>query len=350
MVRQQASVATRAGQAAITAKSRRTVRVMSVQRKRKTNMQTVKLIKAGSFRGSVPAQSRRAGFTLIELLVVIAIIAILAGMILPALAKAKLKTQAIYCMNNNRQNLLAWRMYPDDNNDTLACNDWPFETAYNSTSDHSWVAGNMDFPTTGSWGTDGSDSTNSIIQIGPQSQFAVYNKNLGTYKCPGDKSTVDFGSGPIPRVRSMSMNQAVGTRWPSGNPVAGAWLPVAYGNNPPEWQTYGKYSAVTRPGLADLFVLLDEHPDSINDSSIAVNCGNTGNNAEWIDLPASYHNNACGIAFGDGHAEIHKWRDGRTVFPVLYQYNVASSVPGVDTHQANNPDIAYMQSHTSALP
>src|SRR6266480_2123000 len=81
---------------------------------------------------------RERGFTLIELLVVIAIIAILAGMLLPALGKAKAKAQGIACMNKHKQLLLAWRMYAEDNNDRI-----PY--AYTAGKPGAWVSGAMDY-------------------------------------------------------------------------------------------------------------------------------------------------------------------------------------------------------------
>jgi prepilin-type N-terminal cleavage/methylation domain-containing protein len=210
---------------------------------------------------SSPANPGDTAFTLIELLVVIAIIAILAGLLLPVLVQAKMKGQGVSCMNNTRQIMLAWRMYADDNNDALAPNDYPYVTPFN-VGLKSWVVGSMDVLP---------DATNISILINPQySLLASYNANGATYKCPADQSMANKAA----QVRSMSMNSAVGTRWnttPKGAAVGGGWLPGSYNDAQTTWRTYGKYSHITAPSPSDLWVLMDEHPDSINDPSWLLN-------------------------------------------------------------------------------
>src|SRR6266446_10132907 len=104
------------------------------------------------------ATPRRHGFTLIELLVVIAIIAILAGLLLPGLAKAKTKAQGILCMSNLKQLQIVWHLYANDNNDNITSSGY-----LKPTEPTSWVAGWLDFATPPS-----TDNTNTDMLRDPK--------------------------------------------------------------------------------------------------------------------------------------------------------------------------------------
>jgi len=269
-----------------------------------------------------PNAFRDRGFTLIELLVVIAIIAILAAMLLPALSKSKSRAEAIMCMSNTRQMMLANHMYTTDNSERFpgALHGGMAQSPTPDDPSGPWVVGWLDWSSR-------PDNTNLLYLIDRRySKLAAYFSNSrNLFKCPADKLL----SGPqlsqrwTERVRSVSGNIVVGAGNAEGGPMDTAFVHVK------------KTSDLRIPGPAETWVYVDEHPDSINDAGLF-----SPYIGEWVDLPASYHSGACGFAFADGHSEIHKWKVASTKQPI--RLIDLSRIPAA----ANDPDVQWIRYRT----
>jgi prepilin-type N-terminal cleavage/methylation domain-containing protein/prepilin-type processing-associated H-X9-DG protein len=264
-------------------------------------------------------------FTLLELLVVIAIIAVLAAMLLPALASAKKQAYRIQCVGNEKQLILAWTIYSGDNGEQLVANGG--DSTAVSKSAHLWVhGGNHGSPDT---------LTNTLYLNG--ADFALFAPMIPAdriYKCPADRSTWPLWKSVltfVPEERSYSMNSYVGTA--PGNALTPLQINSTY-------KVHLKTSQIAADSPVNRFVFVDVNPASICTPGFGVDM----TLQTWIHLPSYLHRQRGVLAFADGHVEVHRWLDARTM-PGLPS---GSAYISHGTLSSNNPDLNWIAERTTS--
>lgn len=274
------------------------------------------------------------GFTRLEVLGVSVGIALLASLELPLLATHRDNNEAAMCLDNQRRLALAWQMYALDGDGWYP----PNPDDGNTTPGFAWVGGSA--------GPGGGQEFNPDVVVSPRtSMLADYLHRDGrVFRCPSDTREGRYqGAEPALRgkrvlaARTVAMNVAVGTNpyRQAKVPTDGSWLDNNHGHfYGQRWYTYGRDSHFVAPGPGRTFVFTDEDALSLNDGIIAFGMAQP----EWIDWPATYHDQSGSLAFADGHAEIHRWVDDRTV---VFRSVARRPVPG-------SADYAWLRERTSA--
>jgi prepilin-type N-terminal cleavage/methylation domain-containing protein/prepilin-type processing-associated H-X9-DG protein len=284
----------------------------------------------------VPRLAERDGFTLIEMLSVIAIIGILAAILLPALAGARERSRGIFCLNNTRQLTLAWQLYADDHEGLLPYNLGMAGSSFRTNIN--WVNDVM------TWDLSSDNTNPATITEASLGPYVV--GMTAIYHCPSDQalSAVQAAAGWNQRIRSYSMNAMVGN--------AGSLSVNGYNVNNPGYRQFFKLEQIPNP--TEIFVFLDEQPDSISDGyfldrDAGQTTGSYGANSvattEWAHLPATYHNRSAALSFADGHAALHHWIKSTTYLPPVPQSYLPIQIPA--TPAGEDADFEWVMSHMS---
>jgi prepilin-type N-terminal cleavage/methylation domain-containing protein/prepilin-type processing-associated H-X9-DG protein len=259
------------------------------------------------------------GFTLIELLTVVGIIALLAGLLVPAILLGREKSRTARCLSNHRQMAIAWTVYAGDHDDRLVPNP---DSTLEEGQGYGWVVGHLRM---------GPLAAGTEVMGDPRvSLLAPYIKNVKVYKCPGDES--EF-------VRSVAMNCRMNPTRYDGDP---AWV-GGLGTN---YVNFRRLSDIQRS--SEMLVIMDERSDSINDSYFAIDMSNTGTPSGQgtprpymiIDFPGDYHGGGMAASFADGHVRVHRWKDHVRRTPLGQAQARVSAGP-------SDQDVKWLQDHST---
>jgi len=285
-------------------------------------------------------RSDRAGFTLIDLMVILIVMALLLVVCIPAFARAGMNSKGLRCFYNVRQLATAWRMYADDNRDRMVyasteggvsaqVNGDPYDP-----NNYAWSGTYMDY-TPGN-GNQANWDVNYDIKKRPL--WPYVGRDASVYKCPEDQSAVQNASGTmVPRVQSMAVNLYLGGFAGTG----GGWDSSA-----PYPRFFFKTTELTAITPAKAFVFADQRPDHIIWSNFMVDMRGffppNPSQHRFRDLPGFFHDGGAAFSFADGHGELHRWQDMRTVPP----FSPGALIPNIIA-SPNNPDVDWLQDHAT---
>lgn len=238
-------------------------------------------------------------FSRSDLIAAVAATTVLAGLVLPVVGSTRYRTEQEVCRENLGALMRATQLYADDHRGEFPSVTHGSESQSAAVIDYSrnsyrpWATG---------WQTWDLSQHNTNVAYLVDSRYAVladYTRDAKLYRCPSDTllHPTQQSRGWTSRARTYSANAAVG----SGNKAPSDGILQAE-------KLFPKFSDIDRPTPSNLFVFLEEHPDSMNDAAFL----GSQIDARWIDLPASFHptvgtNRSANFVFADGHLETHTW-------------------------------------------
>jgi hypothetical protein len=267
-----------------------------------------------------------AGWTLRDCCTVVAVVSLLLVVTLASASRNEADGSALACRDNLRRLIQAWQMYADDHAGRIVPNNGSDPNQPRST----WAAGWLDYQST--------DNTNTAFLVNPEAYqnraglLGPYlQRDASVFRCPADYSTVTLAGRVHRRVRSVSMNN-----WMGGDAYCG-------GSGGGDYRAYRALSEITHP--ADRWVIIEERPDSINDSWHAMRLGDKMGGWQLVDYPGNFHGNGAWISFADGQVVFRRWTDRRT----LPSFKVGEFLPLQVPMNPPNPDVAWLQERASEL-